>query len=124
MRIIKCERCGVEVEANGSNRKFCNDCIKDKSKERKKEYRKSHKYKEYKKEYQKTDKSKEYHKEYRKSDKYKEHKKEYEKTDTQTKHRIKKYIQNQYQITDIPKEIIETKLIIIKTKRLCKQLQN
>jgi hypothetical protein len=97
---------------------WCKGCVKL----HQKEYHKSEKYKEYQKEYQKSDKRREYLKEYYKSEKYKEYQKsekykEYFKSDNHRKAEIKTYFKKAQGI-ELPQQIIETKLIINKIKKL------
>jgi hypothetical protein len=87
---------------------WCKYCLKSYLKEYNKEYQKSEKYKEY----LKSDKYKEYQKEY-----YKEHLKKYRKSDNHRKAEIKTYFKKAHGI-ELPTEIIETKLIINKIKKL------
>ena len=80
------------------------------------------------KKYQKCDKWKEYQKEYQKKYYYSDKKKEYLikflRSDNRTISQIKDNLKQRHQITNLPKELIECKLLIIKTKRLCKTLNN
>ena len=165
MRIIKCERCGVDVETKALNTKYCHNCKKVRAKEQSKKFVKIN--------YEKKQKAKkENHKcvicgcliedkimsakycysckmevkKQWKRDSYKRNietsmkylaknkekikaysrEKEQERRDNLSDRYVKKLLieKNGWKGIYIPQSIIETKLIIIKTKRLCKQLQN
>ena len=99
----------------------------DKRKEWEKKRRQSDKRKEYMKEYQKeyvqSDKYKEYQKKRRKLEDYKNRQKEYQKSDKYKEYQIAYNLKSTTGVTP-PPELVEVKLIINKTKQLCKTLKS
>jgi hypothetical protein len=104
--------------------KVCNNLFAKIWRSKNKDYYKSDNYKECHKKYRQTEKYKKYQNQYCQLEKYKKQKKEYRHSDIRTKADIKKQLKRDQNITNPPTELIECKLLIIKTKRLCKTLNN
>jgi len=104
----------------------CND-YKSKNKESLEEYRKKYVKSEHGinvlKEYHKTEKYKQYKKERKKSESNQKYLKSDKRKDVANRYRTKKYITKQIGETP-PPELVEVKLLINKTKRLCKTLKS
>ena len=106
-----CTKCGTEKPIEEFGKCWCKDCIKSYNKS----YHQSEKYKEY----QKSEK----YKEYQKSEKYKECQKSYNQSENNKVRQIKRYLKKQIGEAP-PPELVEVKLLINKTKRLCKTLKS
>ena len=147
----KCTKCGAELpkttEYFNKQGKYLASWCKQCTRNNNKEYRKINKRcsnKEYHKNYKKSERYKEWMSEYRKSDKYKNSRKEYSKSDKQIEYRrsYRKEYNKSEKFKNLtlkvntrqrlrkqlgqepPKELLEAKIIHLKTKQLCRTLSN
>lgn len=113
MKDCKCIDCGIDLIGVHHNTIYCDKCKKEKTKQKHKKWRISQKGINF----NHSEKRKEYCRKYRK---------EYIKKDIGIINQIKTNLKSYHKLPSesISQELIETKLIIIKTKRLCKTLKN
>lgn len=121
----ECTKCGIvkdEIEFR-KGKGQCKECERNYLKE----YRKTEKYKEsnivYQKKYIQSEKGKECQKKYQQTEKYKKYIKTKKYKECNYKNCIKYNLKKQIGETP-PPELVEVKLLIYKTKRLCRTLKS
>jgi len=116
-----CSKCGIEKDESEFYKVYswCKNC----KNEYVRKYNQSEKRKEYMRKYNQSEKRKEYMLKHNQSDERKEYLRKHNQSD-EHKASLMRYRYKMYHGVILTPELVEVKLIINKTKQLCKTLKN